>query len=129
MNFGVYQIGLFRSFSELARAVAKCKDVQTLAYISGSDPKLVEDVNTSMPEIFMSEVTDLPFYHVILASEDIFGRLFLGSRTLRVVKSTWQGPGFIPLWASKLILESFFVMFIKSTLICSIMYKEQSEWG
>ena len=40
----------------------------------------------------MSEVTDLPFYHVILASEDIFGRLFLGSRTLRVAKSMWQRP-------------------------------------
>ena len=52
----------------------------------------MEDVNTSMPEIFMSEVTDLPFYHVILASEDIFGRLFLGSRTLRVAKSMWQRP-------------------------------------
>ena len=129
MNFDVYQIGLFRSFSELARAVAKCKDVQTLAYISGSDPKLVEDVNTSMREILMSEVTDLPFYHVILASEDIFGRLFLGSRTLRVVKSTWQGPGVIPVWASKLISQSFFVMFIKSTLIFSIMYKKQSKWG
>ena len=24
----------------------------------------------------MSQVTDLPFYHVILASEDIFDRLF-----------------------------------------------------
>ena len=45
-----------------------------------------------MPEIFMSEVTDLPFYHVILASEDIFGRSFFGSQTLRVAKSMWQRP-------------------------------------
>ena len=30
MNFCVYQIGVSRSFSELARAVAKCKDTQTL---------------------------------------------------------------------------------------------------
>ena len=48
--------------------------------------KLVEDVNISMPEIFMSKLTDLPFYHVILASDDIFGKLFLGSPTVRVTK-------------------------------------------
>ena len=84
MNFRVYQIGVSRSFSELAKAFSKCKDTQILTN--------VEDVNTSMPEIFMLEFTDLPFYHVILASEDIFGRLFLGSRTVRVNKSMWQRP-------------------------------------
>ena len=30
MNLGVYQIGMSRSFSELAKAIAKCKDTQTL---------------------------------------------------------------------------------------------------